>query len=49
MTYEEATKPGAGAMEVYFASKKLSEEAVHRFAKEHPDIEVSTGMLYWAS
>lgn len=46
--YEDAIKPGTSALSAYFVSKKLSEQAVHRFAKEHPDIEVSTGTLHQA-
>lgn len=48
-TYEDAVKPGLHPIAVYFASKKLSDEAVHRFAKEHPEISISTGALFRSS
>ena len=49
MTYEEASKPEATGFEVYCASKKLAEEVVWKFAKEHPDIDFATGLLsfFW--
>lgn len=42
-TYEDAIKPGAHPLSVYFTAKKLSELVVRHFAKEHPEIEVATG------
>ncbi|ETW76675.1 hypothetical protein HETIRDRAFT_442094 [Heterobasidion irregulare TC 32-1] len=42
MTYEEASKPEASGFEVYCASKKLAEEVVWKFAKEHPNIDFAT-------
>ncbi|EIM84921.1 NAD-P-binding protein [Stereum hirsutum FP-91666 SS1] len=42
LTYEDATKPGANPMHVYAVSKKVAEEAVRKFAKEHPDVDIAT-------
>lgn len=43
MTLEDASKPDAPVHVVYMGSKKAAEEAVWKFAKEHPDFDVATG------
>lgn len=45
LTYEDATRSGAEPRMVYPTSKSLSEKAVLEFAKAHPEIEISTGMI----
>ncbi|EIM91332.1 NAD-P-binding protein [Stereum hirsutum FP-91666 SS1] len=41
-TYEDAVEPGTHPYSVYYAAKTVSEQAVRKFAKEHPAIDVST-------
>lgn len=41
-TYEDALKPDATPFEVYSVAKKTAEEAVWKFAKSHPEIDVAT-------
>jgi len=42
-TEEEALTPGKGGFFVYSAAKALSEKAAWEFAKEHPEISLTTG------
>ncbi|TFY72044.1 hypothetical protein EVG20_g955 [Dentipellis fragilis] len=39
---EDALKPDASLIEYYSVSKKLAEEEVWKFAKEHPEVDVTT-------
>lgn len=39
---EDAIKLGTHTYSVYYAAKTVAEQAVRRFVKVHPEIEVST-------
>ncbi|KAI0043313.1 NAD(P)-binding protein [Auriscalpium vulgare] len=42
MTWEEALKPENVGLPVYAASKGLAEQALRKFAAEHPELDVAT-------
>lgn len=41
-TYEEAIKGDKPGIWIYSASKKLAETAAFNYAKEHPELQVTT-------